>query len=317
MADIKNYKLALISTLAVALTACVSSPSSNNSSGTITEANAGRYDMANDSPVLEDIDINAIPEVVPQNINRTMAGNRSPYEVNGTYYTVMDTEEGYKESGNASWYGRKFHGHLTSNGEIYDMFTFTAAHKSLPIPSFARVTNLDNGKSIVVRVNDRGPFYEDRIIDLSYAAAARLDYADVGTARVHIESLTPWLDSELELQQAQELMQEPITVLASNTDIPAVDQEEIAAERQRIEENGGQEYLQLGAFSNLDSAENLVNVVIALTELPVFIRSDANSSANNILHRVRLGPLNETIQVNSLIQSIIDAGLGTPFRVRQ
>ncbi len=87
----------------------------------------------------------------------------------------MDTEVGYEESGRASWYGRKFHGHLTSNGEVYDMFTYTAAHKSLPIPSFARVTNLDNGESVIVRVNDRGPFHEDRVIDLSYAAAARLD----------------------------------------------------------------------------------------------------------------------------------------------
>ena len=313
MADLNNYKLAFIFILAVALMACVSSPFSNNTSGTITEANAGRYDMEHDNPALEEIDINTIPVVVPQNINRTIAGNRSPYQVNGKSYTVMNTEEGYQESGKASWYGRKFHGHLTSSGEIYDMFTFTAAHKSLPIPSFARVTNLENGKSIVVRVNDRGPFYEDRIIDLSYAAAAKLDYAGVGTAFVYIESLMPWLEPEY----LQESMQESKIVLTSNIDIAAVDQEEIAAERKRIEENGGREYLQLGVFSSLSSAENLLNVAIALTELPVFIRSDANSGTNNSLHRVRLGPLNETIQLDSLIQSIIDAGLGTPFKVRQ
>ena len=191
MAEYLNYKLAFIISLAVTLTACVSSTPSNTSSGTNSETNAGRYDMQNDSPILEPIDIDIIPDVIPEPVNRTMAGNRSPYQVNGQSYTVMDTEVGYQESGSASWYGRKFHGHLTSNGEIYDMFTFTAAHKSLPIPSFAKVTNLDNGESIVVRVNDRGPFHEDRIIDLSYAAAAKLGYANIGTARVHIESLTP------------------------------------------------------------------------------------------------------------------------------
>jgi rare lipoprotein A len=303
MAELYNDKLVFILFLAVTLTACVSSPPSNTSSGT----NSGRYDMEYDSPLLEPIEINTIPVIVPQAVNRTMAGNRSPYQVNGLSYTVMDTEVGYQESGRASWYGRKFHGHLTSNGEIYDMFTFTAAHKSLPIPSFAKVTNLDNGKSVVVKVNDRGPFHEDRIIDLSYAAAAKLEYADVGTARVHIESLTPWLDS----------IQEQTAILASNTDNTSVDQEEVAAERQRIEENVGQEYLQLGAFSNLESAEGLLDVVLALTELPAFIRSDADQGSNNILHRVRLGPLNETILLDNLIQRIIDAGLGTPFKVRQ
>lgn len=107
-------------------------------------------------------------------------------------------------------------------------------------------------------------------------------------------------------------------VLASNNaDESSVDQEEIAAERQRIEADAGQDYLQLGAFSNLQSAENLLNNVRTLTELPAFIRSDVNQGTNNILHRVRLGPLNETIQLDSLIQSFIEAGLGTPFRVRQ
>ncbi len=303
MAEHINYKLAYIIFLAVTLTACVSTPPSNSNS----RANAGRYDMENDSPILEPIDIKSIPEVVPEPVNRTLAGNRSPYQVNGKSYTVMDTEVGYQESGRASWYGRKFHGHLTSNGEVYDMFTFTAAHKSLPIPSFAKVTNLDNGESVIVRVNDRGPFHEDRVIDLSYAAAAKLGYADTGTARVHIEALTPWADEPIQQRM----------LVASNNEVSVVDQEEIAAERQRIEEDTGQEYLQLGAFSNLTSAENLVAVVNALTELPTFIRSEANPGSNNILHRVRLGPLNETIQLDTLIQKIIDAGLGTPFRVRQ
>ncbi len=119
--------------------------------------------------------------------------------------------------------------------------------------------------------------------------------------------MTPWVNQAIEQPQ----------IIASNDELSVVDQEEIAAEKQRIEEDTGQEYLQLGAFSNLASAENLVAVVNGITELPAFIRSDANQGSNNILHRVRLGPLNETIQLDNLIQKIIDAGLGIPFRVRQ
>ncbi len=304
---LSRYNKAFIALLALLLTACVSSPLQTNRSSD----NGSRYELEYDSPILEPIDLNLIPEVVPRPVNRTAAGNKSPYEVLGQQYRVMDSEIGYQESGNASWYGRKFHGHLTSNGEIYDMFTFSAAHKSLPIPSFVRVTNLDNGKSVVVRVNDRGPFHEDRVIDLSYAAAVKLDYADVGTARVHIEALTPWLEK----QPGDELTD--ILVADAEITVPAIDQEDIAAERQLIEQDAGQEYLQLGAFSSLESAENLLAAVTAITEIPVFIRSDASNTAENILHRVRLGPLNETIQLETLIQRIIDAGLGMPFRVRQ
>ncbi|HBQ01515.1 MAG TPA: septal ring lytic transglycosylase RlpA, partial [Gammaproteobacteria bacterium] len=118
-----------------------------------------------------------------------MAGNRSPYTVLGKTYTVLPTERGYSERGVASWYGEKFHGHKTSNGEVFDMYMASAAHKSLPIPSFLRVTNLDNNRSLIVRVNDRGPFHGDRIVDLSYAAAMKLGYAERGTARVHLESI--------------------------------------------------------------------------------------------------------------------------------
>lgn len=298
---VMQYKPASLLLLTVMLSACVSPPLTTPSdSGT---ANAGRYAIEHDIPLLEPIDLEAIPEVVPQPVTRTMAGNKSPYRVNGKTYRVLETENGYKETGMASWYGRKFHGHLTSNGEIYDMFKFSAAHKSLPIPSFARVTNLDNGKSIVVRVNDRGPFHDDRIIDLSYAAASWLDYADTGTARVSVEALTTGSEN--------------IITVAANTSGPEVSQEDVAAERQLIEADAGQEYLQVGAFSNLDSAENVLETLVALTQVPVFIRSELNNGTSNVLHRVRLGPLNETMELDSLIRIIMDAGLGSPLRVRQ
>jgi rare lipoprotein A len=135
-------------------------------------------------------DVDAIPEPEVKHEPRSKVGNRS-YAVLGKRYHVRDSAHGYVEEGRASYYGRKFHGRLTSNQEVYDMYAFTAAHKSLPLPSYVRVTNLDNGKSVVVRVNDRGPFHAGRVIDLSYAAAAKLGFVKQGTARVEVRALVP------------------------------------------------------------------------------------------------------------------------------
>lgn len=135
-------------------------------------------------------DVAAIPEPDVKDEPRSRFGNRS-YSVLGKTYRVLESGEGYVEEGTASFYGKKFHGRLTSNQEVYDMNAFSAAHRSLPLPSYARVTNLDNGKSVVVRVNDRGPFHSGRIIDLSYAAAVKLDFIRRGTARVEVRALQP------------------------------------------------------------------------------------------------------------------------------
>ena len=135
--------------------------------------------------------VDCIPEPHVVDEPRSPVGNRSPYTVLGKQYHVMDRTRGYVERGTASYYGAKFHGRLTSNQEVYDMYAFTAAHKTLPLPSFARVTNLDNGKSVVVRVNDRGPFHEGRVIDLSYAAAVKLGIVARGTGRVEVRALAP------------------------------------------------------------------------------------------------------------------------------
>ena len=129
------------------------------------------------------------PRVVDE--PRSPIGNRSPYTVLGRQYHVMDRHHDYVEQGLASYYGAKFHGRLTSNREVYDMYAFTAAHKTLPLPSFARITNLDNGRSVVVRVNDRGPFHDGRVVDLSYAAAVKLDIVRQGTGRVEVRALAP------------------------------------------------------------------------------------------------------------------------------
>lgn len=148
----------------------------------------GIKDRAPAAP-LHDVDLIPEPEVVDE--PRSAYGNRSPYKVLGKTYTVRESAAGHVETGIGSYYGTKFHARRTSNLEVYDMYAFTAAHKSLPLPSFARVTNLENGKSVIVRVNDRGPFHDGRIIDLSYAAAVKLGYHDKGTARVEVRGLTP------------------------------------------------------------------------------------------------------------------------------
>ncbi|MDR6993285.1 septal ring lytic transglycosylase RlpA family protein [Luteimonas sp. 3794] len=138
---------------------------------------------------LPNVDLIPEPEVV--DLPRSPVGNRSPYQVLGKSYQVLDDHSEFAETGTASYYGAKFHGRLTSNREVYDMYAFTAAHKSLPLPSFARVTNLDTGKSVVVRVNDRGPFHEGRVVDLSYAAAVKIGIHPAGTGRVEVRALSP------------------------------------------------------------------------------------------------------------------------------
>jgi rare lipoprotein A len=136
-------------------------------------------------------DLHQLPDAVPRAEPRSRYGNPRQYTVLGKTYQVLPEARGYRERGGASWYGRKFHGRRTSSGEAYDMFAMTAAHKTLPLPCYVRVTHLGNGRSVVVRVNDRGPFHPGRIIDLSYAAAARLDMLQSGSAQVEVEVIDP------------------------------------------------------------------------------------------------------------------------------
>lgn len=149
-------------------------------------AQNGRYHQSHDTP----------PEVLPKHIPTNdvepkyepyAAANLKPYTIRGVNYRPMSTGKGYSATGKASWYGQKFHGHLTANGEIYDMFKMSAAHKTLPLPSFVRITNLENGKQAIVRVNDRGPFHSSRLIDLSYATALKLDMLKTGVSEVKID----------------------------------------------------------------------------------------------------------------------------------
>lgn len=172
--------------LFVTLTACSGNYVSNDQ---LSDPQSSRYSIKQDRAPDQALTADQIEHVTPRKEPLSRQGNKSPYRVNGKSYRVLATAENYREEGIASWYGVKFHGHTTSNGETFDMNKISAAHKSLPLPSWVRVTNLDNGQSIDVRVNDRGPFHGGRIIDLSYAAAVKLGYQDKGTARVRVEAI--------------------------------------------------------------------------------------------------------------------------------
>ena len=284
-------RISIVSPILVAMMACSSAPAPEQ---TPESPNAGRYSISQDRAPTRIVDLASIPEVIPEPLNRTGAGNRSPYTVLGKSYEVMPTEVGYNERGVASWYGEKFHGHKTSNGEVFDMFLASAAHKSLPIPSFLRVTNLDNNRSIVVRVNDRGPFHGDRVIDLSYAAALKLGYADRGTARVQLESIVATGTSG------------DRAVRASNS---------VWNETLRVSSTGNK-YVQVGAFSDLSAAQEVTSRVEEITSLPVFIRT-VNISNNKILHRVRVGPISDPGQIQRVSESVVAANLGSPYTVTE
>ena len=284
-------RISIVSPVLLAMMACGLAPAPEQ---TPVSPNAGRYSISQDRAPTRIVDLSSIPEVIPEPLNRTGAGNRSPYTVLGSSYEVMPTEEGYNERGVASWYGEKFHGHKTSNGEVFDMFLASAAHKSLPIPSFLRVTNLDNNRNIVVRVNDRGPFHGDRIIDLSYAAAVKLGYADRGTARVQLESIVATGTSG------------DRAVRASNS---------VWNETLRVSSTEGK-YVQIGAFSDLSAAKEVTSRVEQITSLPVFIRT-VNTSNNKILHRVRVGPISDPGQIQRVSESVVAANLGSPYTVTE
>ncbi len=155
------------------------------------KTNEGRYKVTKDYGPDAVVDVSHVRDAIPKVEPLSRGGNRSSYEVLGKTYSVMRDSKGFKETGGASWYGKKFHGYLTANGEKYDMYGMTAAHKSLPIPTYVSVRNLANNKKVIVRVNDRGPFHKGRVIDLSYAAASKLDMLDNGTAQVEVVAIDP------------------------------------------------------------------------------------------------------------------------------
>ncbi|MBI5006491.1 MAG: septal ring lytic transglycosylase RlpA family protein [Nitrosomonadales bacterium] len=204
-------------------------------------ASGGGY-LAGDGPggnAPEDLD--AIPDAVPKAEPLHRYANR-PYSALGKTYTPLQTTGTYKERGVASWYGKKFHGQRTSIGEVYDMYGMTAAHPTLPIPSYARVTNVATGKSVVVRVNDRGPFLHERIMDLSYVAAAKLGYINNGSAEVEVESIAVSGTAPVEMPAVK------VEPLPPASTIPV----------ETAGRSTGKVFLQLGAFKSPQGAESFL-----------------------------------------------------------
>ena len=235
-------------------------------------------------------DLMQIPDAVPRSEPLTEAGNKSPYEVLGTTYTLQRLISGQRSRGLGSWYGTKFDRQKTSLGEDYDVYAMTAAHKTLPIPCYLRVTNLENGQHVVVRVNDRGPFHSDRIIDLSYAAAYRLGYADKGTAMLELEVLDP-MAPEWVARRAGTEAPHTVAVAAS---APGAD----VATRQT--------WVQAGAFRSLETARQLQQSLAAQ-----FGADEVALQSGAGWHRVRIGPLIDTAALESARRRLAAARLGT------
>jgi rare lipoprotein A len=232
-----------------------------------------------DGPPPHPVDVSNVPDAVPQVEPPSRYGNPPSYEVFNRRYYVMQDSAGYVERGIASWYGTKFHGRRTSSGEPYDMYAMTAAHKTLPLPTYAVVTNLDNGRTVIVKINDRGPFVGDRLIDLSYAAAARLGIKQAGTGRVEVRAIDPVAWHDRRFAPAQE------NARATNG-----------------------YYLQIGAFSQADNATRLQNRLDGLVpERGVHVVHSRSAEAP--IYRVRIGPIGDRAEADRVSRDLLALGI--------
>lgn len=230
----------------------------------------------------EPVDTSDVPDAIPVAEPLAAYGNQSPYTVLGRTYRVLPSAKGYRERGTASWYGKKFHGRRTSMREPYDMYAMTAAHKTLPLPTYARVTNLDNGRSVIVRINDRGPFVDGRLIDLSYAAAARIGILGAGTGPVEVEAIVP---PGMHATVAPREGARPASLVAAGS----ADASDRSPPRRRAGGSGPGVTLQAGAFGSRDNAERLAGELRGHAIEPVRVERDRRLTGS--IWRVRIGPL--------------------------
>lgn len=233
-----------------------------------------------DGPPRFSVNIKNIKEPVPKYEPKSPYGNPNSYVALGKRYHVLKSAKGYHQRGIASWYGRKFQGQLTSNREPYDLLKMTAASPVLPLPTYVRVTNLENGRSIIARVNDRGPFAPNRIIDLSYAAAKKLGYANIGTALVDVEVI--------DIRNPNAM---PVVAIEKKPKL----------------------YLQVGAFSERNNAERLAAEVHTITQKQTRIRQLFRN--NKPLYRVQVGPLIGVGESDQLQQALETRGLGPAITI--
>lgn len=271
------------------LTACsVNQPSSD-----------GRYSQKHDSAPDRLVDVSHVKDAIPRVEPYSRYGNPPSYVVRGKRYYTQTSSAGYSERGIASWYGTKFHGHRTSSGESYDMYSMSAAHKTLPLPTYARVTNLGNGKSVIVKINDRGPFHENRLIDLSYAAAARLGILGKGTGLVEVAAIDPGdFDQPAKPTLVKQAVQASKPKIATAS--PAGDKSGTPSL-----------YLQLGAFSSRSNAERLL-AKFSDSKLPAQAHISQGIANQQPIYRVRIGPLASVETADRLTETLIGQGIQSP-----
>ena len=238
-------------------------------------------------------DVSGVPDAVPRAEPKSRYGNPDSYVVFGKRYYTLDSARGFVERGVASWYGEKFHGRRTSSGEPYDMYAMTAAHKALPLPTYVQVTNLGNGRQVVVRVNDRGPFHDNRIIDMSYAAASRLGMLSAGTALVEVKAIDP----------ASPTAPTPVPVaMPASEQIPST-----------VNSVPLSLYLQVGAFAVKANALKLEQRLRALSSQKVRINETLHGGQR--LYQVQLGPLTTVLEADRLVALLNDANISNPLMV--
>jgi len=235
-----------------------------------------------------DLELLNIKPWVVSNLPKSRSGNRSQYTVFDKTYQVLDSAENFRERGLASWYGSKFHGRATASGEPYDMYISTAAHRNLPLPTFVRVTRTDNHQSIIVKVNDRGPFVGDRVIDLSFAAAAQLNMLRSGTTEVIVEALSTHVSP-------------PVQVASAHKE-PELPQQESAVSQ--VAESVAQ-YVQVGAYANRANASNMLSRLQGKHRFPAFVDFENKRQ----LYRVRIGPLSEQAQIDAAMAALANSGI--------
>ncbi len=253
---------------------------SNSFRDDLNKSQGSRYRDNSDSVPGDMPDVSKLVEPIPKVEARALYGNKSPYSVLGRSYRVLPSAQGYDERGIASFYGNKFHGYKTSSLETYDMYAFSAASTTLPLPSYARVTNLENGKSVTVRINDRGPFHENRLIDLSYAAAVKIGIWPKGTGLVEVRGIDP----------GRPLQELPPPVVVTNLH-PGI-------------------YLQAGAFSDASNAERLAQRLRAANFGAVQV-VDVEVNGQRV-RRVRVGPLADVDRADQVSARIEGMGLPRP-----
>jgi rare lipoprotein A len=269
--------------------------------GCASDPPAGRYSQKHDSAPGQHIDVSTVKDAIPRAEPFSRYGNPSSYVVQGRRYHTLKRNSGYTERGIASWYGTKFHGHRTSSGETYDMYQMSAAHKTLPLPTYARVTNLQNGKSVIVKINDRGPFHENRLIDLSYAAAARLEILGKGTGLVEVTAIDPARDRQTPARPHIAPSRPKLANATAAAPATPPLQEPLL-------------YLQLGAFQSRDNAERLQSR-LRHVELPAELQISESTSNNQRVYRVRIGPLASAETADALTHLLADHGIHSPHVV--